>query len=83
MNTVRRTSSLYFFWVKCKIFVKTTVLLGIACWSASRQLSLEQMRSDWNAVRVDIMYRCFSLHVRVLQHDEFLWQLHTALIYLP
>jgi len=30
---------------------------GMACWSASRQLGREQMRSDWNAVRVDIMYR--------------------------
>ena len=59
------------------------MLPGIACWSASRQLGREQMRSDWDAVKVDIMYRCLSLHVRALQHAEFLWQLHTALIYLP
>jgi hypothetical protein len=54
MITVRRCC--LFFLIKFQCFVKSTVSLGNSCWSASREFGREQMRSDWNAVRVDIMY---------------------------
>ncbi len=67
MNTVRRS-----FFVKI-LSNQLFYYPGIACWTASRQLRPEQMRSDWSAVRVDIMYRCLSLHAPAYQ------QLHAAL----
>ena len=56
-NTAR--TSLYSAWVFCNAL---TLLPGMACWSEGQRHKM-QLRSDWDAVKIDIMYRCFLLHL--------------------
>ncbi len=55
-NTAR--PSLYSAWVFCSALI---LLPGMACWSEGQRHKM-QLRSDWDAVKIDIMYRCFLLH---------------------
>jgi hypothetical protein len=55
-NTAR--PSLYSAWVICNALI---LLPGHACWSEGQRHKMQQ-RSDWDAVKIDIMYRCFLLH---------------------